>query len=81
MYKRQVKLHSRIVEAADGLLYFSTFDEAGEDQHSMSLPRWGGHLWRMQPADGQWEHLLSTKEALIAVKTVKTLRARKLLPQ
>jgi len=65
----QVKLHSRIVEAADGLLYFSTFDEAGEDQHSMSLPRWGGHLWRMQPADGQWEHLLSTKEALIAVGT------------
>ena len=65
----QVKLHSRIVEAADGLLYFATFDEAGEDQQAMTLPRWGGHLWRMQPDNGQWEHLLSTKEALIAIGT------------
>jgi hypothetical protein len=37
----QVKLHSKIVQAADGLLYFATFDEEGEDQQAMSACRAG----------------------------------------
>ena len=63
----QVKLHSRIVQAADGFLYFSSFDEDGEDQRTQTQPRWGGHLWRMHPERDGWEHLLATPDALIAV--------------
>ena len=65
----QVKLHSRIVQAADGYLYFASFDEDGEDQRSHTRPRWGGHLWRMHPEREGWEHLLATPDALIAVAT------------
>lgn len=65
----QVKLHSRIVQAADGLLYFASFDEAGENQQAGINPRWGGHLWRMHPERDGWEHLLATPDALIAVAT------------
>jgi hypothetical protein len=65
----QVKLHSRIVQAADGYLYFASFDEDGEDQRTHTQPRWGGHLWRMHPERDGWEHLLATSDALIAVGT------------
>lgn len=65
----QVKLHSRIVQAADGWLYFASFDEDGEDQRRHTQPRWGGHLWRMHPEREGWEHLLATPDALIAVAT------------
>jgi hypothetical protein len=65
----QVKLHSRIVQAGDGHLYFASFDEDGEDQRAHTQPRWGGHLWRMHPERDGWEHLLATPDALIAVAT------------
>lgn len=61
----QNKLHSKFVPADDGYLYFSSFDEQGED--ASTNPRWGGHLWRKRPHDTSWEHLLATPEALIAV--------------
>jgi hypothetical protein len=63
----QNKLHSKIYQANDGYLYFSSFDEAGEDEGIN--PTWGGHLWRKRPHLLQWEHVLSTAEALIAVNT------------
>lgn len=63
----QNKLHSKIYEADDGYLYFSSFDERGESDHN--LPSWGGHLWR-KATDGEgWQHILATPEALIAVNT------------
>ncbi|MGC4081781.1 MAG: hypothetical protein QM736_06660 [Vicinamibacterales bacterium] len=66
--EKQMKIHSRIVEAPDGYLYFSSMDETGEDDNGSKLPTWGGHLWRMRNAAGaQWEHLAATPEALIAV--------------
>lgn len=63
----QNKLHSKIYQANDGYLYFSSFDEAGEDEGIN--PTWGGHLWRKKPHLTEWEHVLSTEEALIAVNT------------
>ncbi|MFN8065235.1 MAG: hypothetical protein U0P82_10600 [Vicinamibacterales bacterium] len=66
--EKQMKIHSRIVEAADGYLYFASMDETGEDDNGSKLPTWGGHLWRMRNVAGaQWEHLAATPEALIAV--------------
>ena len=62
----QHKIHSRIVEAADGFLYFSSMDENGEADDGSKLPTFGGHLWRRGPS-GPWEHLKATPEALIAV--------------
>jgi hypothetical protein len=62
----QMKIHSRIVQAGDGLLYFSSMDESGEAEDGSRLPTWGGHLWR-RGRTGRWEHLLAAPEALIAV--------------
>lgn len=64
---RQNKLHSKIYQANDGYLYFSSFDETGEDEGVN--PLWGGHLWRKLPDSQNWEHVMSTPEALIAVNT------------
>ena len=63
----QNKLHSKFYQANDGYIYFSSFDEAGEDEGIN--PTWGGHLWRKKPHTVEWEHILSTEEALIAVNT------------
>ncbi|MBW8191841.1 hypothetical protein K0504_12415 [Neiella marina] len=65
---KQNKLHSKIIAADDGYLYFSSFDESGESQRNLTLPTWGGHLWRTRPGSAQWEHLLATEHALIAVQ-------------
>ena len=62
----QMKIHSRIVQAADGYQYFSSMDETGENDDGSKLPTWGGHLWRRGPS-GVWEHLAATPQALIAV--------------
>jgi hypothetical protein len=63
----QMKIHSKIVEADDGFVYFASMDEQGEDGKCMNYPKWGGHLWRINRRTNAWEHLLATKEALIAV--------------
>ncbi len=63
----QNKLHSKIYQADDGYLYFSSFDEAGESEGVN--PTWGGYLWRKLPDSSQWEVVLSAEEALIAVNT------------
>ena len=67
--KGQVKIHSKIVQGADGWLYFASSDEEGESE-SGALPRWGGNLWRIDPVRGTWEHKLATPEGLVAVSGV-----------
>lgn len=64
---RQNKLHSKFYQADDGYIYFSSFDEGGEAEGIN--PTWGGNLWRKRPHDLNWEHLLATEEALVAVNT------------
>lgn len=63
----QMKIHSRIHQAADGHLYFASMDENNESQRTGKLPPWGGHLWRYRVKEGRWEHLLRTREPLIAL--------------
>ena len=62
----QVKIHSRIVTADDGWLYFASSDEDGENADGQIPPRWGGHLWRMRSADDRWQHVLAVPEGLVA---------------
>jgi hypothetical protein len=63
----QSKLHSKFYQANDGYIYFSSFDEEGENSKRNS--KWGGNLWRKLPDSSNWEHLIASKEALIAVNT------------
>jgi len=65
----QNKLHSKFYQADDGYLYFTSFDEQGENGKKGILPIHGGNIWRKKPNDVDWEHILTTKEALIAVNT------------
>ncbi|WP_162911102.1 hypothetical protein [Azohydromonas sediminis] len=66
----QNKIHSKIVPAADGWLYFASTDEEGESAQGDVPPRWGGHLWRIHPDRHVWQHLLATPEGLVAVSGV-----------
>ena len=66
----QIKIHSKIVQASDGWLYFASTDEEGEDFASSTLPKNGAHLWRIFPGRKSWEHLLAAPEAIIAVSGV-----------
>ena len=63
----QKKIHSKIIQADDGHLYFASLDEEGEREDGSRLPTWGGHLWRLRLPDNRWEHLFAAPEALIAV--------------
>ncbi len=63
----QIKIHSKIVTGDDGRLYFASSDEQGEREDGSAPPRWGGHLWRIDPRTNEWEHLAATREGLVAV--------------
>lgn len=65
--ERQVKIHSKIIQGDDGYLYFASMDEQGEDPGRDINPIWGSHLWRLRPEGGDWEHLFSAPEGLVAV--------------
>lgn len=60
----QIKIHSKIVAADDGCLYFTSTDEEGERDDGSAPPRWGSHLWRLRPPDGAWQHLLAVPQGL-----------------
>ncbi|MBN8890595.1 MAG: hypothetical protein BGP12_02860 [Rhodospirillales bacterium 70-18] len=60
----QIKIHSRIVPADDGYLYFTSTDEDGEVDDGSAPPRWGSHMWRTRPDSDRWEHLLAVPEGL-----------------
>jgi hypothetical protein len=62
----QIKIHSRIIAADDGWLYFASTDEDGEHEDGTVPPRWGGHLWRIDPDSGKWQYLWTAPEGLVA---------------
>ena len=62
----QMKIHTRIIAADDGHLYFASMDENDENQAREIQPTWGGHMWRYRIRENRWEHLLATDEPLIA---------------
>ena len=64
----QTKIHTKIIQAADGNLYFASLDETGADfERGARPPKWGSHLWRLKLPEHNWEHLLSVDEGLIAI--------------
>jgi hypothetical protein len=63
----QIKIHSRIVPAGDGWLYFASTDEEGENADVGAPPRWGAHLWRIHPERFTWQHLFAAPEGIVAV--------------
>lgn len=63
----QNKIHTKILQAADGCIYFASLDEGGENEDGSKLPTHGSHLWRRKPvADAEWEHIDEVREAVIA---------------
>jgi len=66
----QNKIHSKIIPAGDGWLYFASTDEEGEKDDGSALPRWGGHLWRVDPDSCRWQHLKAVPEGLVAASGV-----------
>ena len=68
--EKQIVIHSRIVPAPDGRLYFVSTDSEGEKEDGSMLPRWGGHLWSIDPETGKWRHLMAVPEGLIATAGV-----------
>ena len=64
----QAKIHTKIIQASDGNLYFASLDETGGDfDGGTRSPKWGSHLWRVKLPGYKWEHLFSAEEGLIAV--------------
>jgi hypothetical protein len=64
----QIKIHSRIEQAPDGYLYFTSMDEQGEKEDGSANPTWGSHLWRVAPgAPTPWEHLAAMPQGMIAL--------------
>lgn len=62
----QPKIHSRIVQAGDGHLYFASMNDTHEEGGARPPP-FGSHLWRLRLPERKWEHLLAAPEGLIAV--------------
>ncbi|KKL06684.1 hypothetical protein LCGC14_2593580, partial [marine sediment metagenome] len=62
----QMKIHSKIFQVGE-YMYFCSMDEKDEDMEKEKLPTWGSHMWRLRLTDGTWEHLKTTKDALIGM--------------
>jgi hypothetical protein len=65
--EEQPKIHTKIVEAGDGHLYFASMDEPRPGEVGQRAPPWGSHLWRLRLPDRRWEHLQRFDEGLIAL--------------
>lgn len=65
----QMKIHTKIIEADDGHLYFASMDEEGEEADGSRLPMWGSHLWRLRRPSNRWEHLRAVPQGLIALSS------------
>ena len=63
----QMKIHSKIVEAGDGRIYFSSQDEHDEADDGSRNALFGGRLFSMDPKTGIWDCVATTPEGLIAV--------------
>ena len=63
----QTTLHSRIVQAPDGYLYFCSMETRGQIAKSQTASQWGSHLWRIHPRKGGWVHVAKSPTALVAL--------------
>jgi hypothetical protein len=65
--EEQPKIHTKIIQAGDGHLYFASMDEPRKGEVGERPPPWGSHLWRLRLPERRWEHLLRAEEGLIAL--------------
>ena len=63
----QVKIHSKIFQAEDGKIYFSTQDEHQEKEDGSSGALFGGRLFSVDPDSQNWECIHTAPEGLIAL--------------
>jgi hypothetical protein len=63
----QMKIHSKIYQAADGRMYFSTQDEHDEANDGSRNALYGGRLMAMDPRTKVWESIHTSPEGLIAL--------------
>jgi len=63
----QIKIHSKIFQADDGRIYFSTQDEHQEKEDGSSGALFGGRLISFEPKTQRWECILKSPEGLIAL--------------
>jgi hypothetical protein len=63
----QMKIHSKIFEAGDGRIYFSSQDEHDEAYDGSRNALFGGRLFSMDLKTGNWDCVATTAEGLIAV--------------
>lgn len=63
----QIKIHSKIYQAEDGKIYFSTQDEHQEKEDGSSGALFGGRLFSFDLNSQQWECIHMAPEGLIAL--------------
>ncbi len=64
---QQPKIHTKIIQAADGHLYFASSDENPRSVIGRTVPKWGSHLWRLRMPERTWEHLATLQEGVLAL--------------
>jgi hypothetical protein len=65
----QAKIHTKILQAEDGYLYFASMDEEGEKEDGSQLPTYGSHLFRTKPGSARWELLKHVPEGVVTAGT------------
>jgi hypothetical protein len=63
----QIKIHSKIVQASDGKMYFASQDEHQEKADGSSNALFGGRLFALDPILKKWECIYTAPEGLIAL--------------
>lgn len=63
----QMKIHSKIYQAADGKIYFSSQDEHDEAADGTRNALYGGRMFALDPDSNTWESIETTPEGLIAL--------------
>ena len=61
----QNKIHTKILEAPDGFLYFASMDETGERDDGSALPIYGSVIWKMKPGETSWQFIKRVPEGLV----------------
>jgi hypothetical protein len=63
----QMKIHSKIYQAADGRMYFSSQDEHDEAGDGSRNALYGGRIFALDPKTNKWECIHTAPEGLIAL--------------
>jgi len=63
----QMKIHSKIYQAADGRVYISSQDEHDEAGDGSRNALYGGRIFALEPTTNKWECIHTSPEGLIAL--------------